>query len=228
MHKFLWLSIFSAVVVGGGAVYLLISDRTVTEQQEAKVEDVEIVEERAEVPVIGQGTLGDLLALAQNLECTIDYQKDVVVSGTYFTSQGKMRGDFVVPSDQGEIISSLIMRDNTMYTWSEINGQKYGMQFDLAELAVAKETGKAPETREPVPIDAAVNYDCKPWVQVDGSIFEPPSDIIFQDFSNILNQGMEFGTIYEETNGAASQCELCAKVPAGEGRDECMAAFSCQ
>ena len=228
MQKFLVLIILGAVVVGGGAVYLLINDREVDEVQNTENSEVEIIEPSTSAPVNGHGTLTNLLALAQNLECTINYQTKVSVSGTYFTSQGKMRGDFVVPSDEGEVLSSLIMRDNTMYTWSEIDGQKYGMQFDLNEVKAAKEKGESPETREPVPLDAAVDYDCKPWVSVDGSIFEPPSDIIFQDFSKILNQGMEFGTIYEEKPDTASQCELCAQVPAGAGQNECKKAFSCE
>ncbi len=228
MHKFLLLIIFGAVVVGGAAVYLLINDREVSEIQDDTNSEVETIKQSANEPVVGKGTLENLLALAQNLECTINYQKDVAVSGTYFTSQGKMRGDFIIPSEQGEVLSSLIMSDNTMYTWSEIEGQKYGMQFNLDEVKTAREKGEVPDTREPVPLDAAVDYDCKPWVVVDGSIFEPPSDIIFQDFSNIINRGMEYGTVYNQASGTASQCELCAQVPAGAGRDECMATFSCQ
>lgn len=228
MHKFLLLSIVGAVVVGSGAVYFLLNDRPVAEVQSTEKNEVEKIEETKNEPVAGRGSLKNILALAQNLECTIDYETQVKVSGTYFTSQGKMRGDFVVPSAQGDVLSSLIMRDNKMYTWSEIQGKKYGMQFDLSEVAAAREAGDIPDTREPVPLDAAVNYDCKPWVSFDGSIFEPPSDIIFQDFSKVINQGMEYSTIYEEKTDTTNQCAMCAKVPAGTGRDECMAAFSCQ
>ena len=228
MNKFLVLSIFGAVIVGGSAVFLLLNDRPVTSESASLETSVGLTEAPSGQPATGRGTLQNLLGLAQNLECTINYQTDVAVSGTYFTNQGKMRGDFIVPSAEGDVLSSLIMRNDTMYTWSVINGQKYGMKFDLSEVETAREEGDIPDTREPVPLDAAVDYDCKPWVSLDGSIFEPPSDIIFQDFSNILNMGMEFGTIYEEGGDTAAQCEMCAQVPAGTGRNECLAAFSCR
>jgi len=228
MYKFLMLSIAGAVIVGGAAVYLLISDRPETAELANHDVPAKSADPITNESVAGRGTLDNIMALAQNLECKINYQTEVAVRGTYFTSQGKMRGDFITPSAQGDLLSSFIMHDNTMYSWSEIDGKKYGLQFDLSAVEAAKADGDIPETREPVPLNAAVDYDCKPWVSFDGSIFKPPSDIIFKDFSNVLNAGMEFGTIYEETGDTESQCELCTQVPAGTGRNECLAAFSCQ
>jgi len=228
MHKLILWSIFGAIVVGSGALYLLVNDRPEIEFKETVIGEVEVMDKNSKEPLTGRGTLENILALSQNLECTIDYQADAEITGTYFTSQGKMRGDFIVPSGQGDVLSSFIMLDNTMYTWSVVDGQKYGMQFDLDKLELARASGDIPDTREPVPLDAALNYDCKPWISFDGSIFQPPSDIIFQDFSNILNMGMEFGTVYEENGDTASRCESCAQVPVGAGRNECLVAFSCQ
>lgn len=229
MSKVLLLSIFGAVAVGGGAVYLLVNDRPTDEMSDVTTGEVREVEEKDNTPVAGRGTLESLLSLAQNLECTVNYDADAdaEVNGTYFTSSGKMRGDFVVNSEAGQAVSSVIMKDNTMYSWSEIDGEKYGVKFNLDEVKEAEQAGEAPDTREPVPLDADVDYSCKPWTSFDNSVFEPPSDIIFQDFSNILNAGMEFGTIYEETGGESDQCEMCSSIPAGAGRDACLAAFSC-
>ena len=43
-----------------------------------------------------------------------------------------------------------------------------------------------------------VDYDCKPWPNVDYTVFEPPASVIFRDMNEITNSMMEFGTIYEE------------------------------
>ncbi len=232
MNKFLLFSIGGALLVGGVAVSLLVqtdSDEMITaEDSDTKV----VLEEETQLPTSGRSTLSDLLSRAVDLECNISHKLDnnssEEVSGTYFTSNGKMRGDFIVPGAGEDVVSSVIMRDDNLYSWSEINGEKYGVKIDINAVEEKRANGEVPDTNEPVPLDAPVQYDCKAWTNVDGSIFEPPSDVIFKDFSTIINTGMEFGTIYEDSPDKAKQCELCAQVPAGEGRDSCMAAFSCQ
>lgn len=185
-------------------------------------------------PSSGTGSLQELMAKAEDLECTITYKKptlaggpDVVeepVTGTYFTSAGKMRGDFIVPEAIAGSVSSIIMRDNVMYNWSVIEGEKYGMKYDMTGTA---SVGDAPEAKGPVPLDQAVAYDCKPWEKVDGSIFEPPTDVLFRDVADMVDINMEYGTTYEQT-GISAQCELCEKVAPGPGQDECRATFKCQ
>jgi hypothetical protein len=138
-----------------------------------------------------------------------------------------MRGDFILPEAGEGSVSSIILRDNMMYNWSVIEGEKYGMKYDLSTMAKAESAGKAPEAKGPVPVDQPVNYECKPWENVDGSIFEPPTDVLFRDIADMMNINMEYGTTYEQT-GLSAQCELCEKVAPGPGQDECRATFKCQ
>jgi hypothetical protein len=126
------------------------------------------------------------------------------------------------------VVSSVILKDQVLYSWSEIDGETYGMKISMEAMNKQKETGQGPDTREPVPLDAPVNYSCKAWPAVDGSIFEPPSNVIFKDYADVVNTGMEFGTVYDEVGGQSAQCALCEKVEAGPGKDECRKAFSCQ
>lgn len=148
--------------------------------------------------IVGEGSLDLLANRGENLECSILYKKDDIsgqtLEGTYFTSLKRMRGDFIMPEGG---VSSVIVQDGFMYTWSIIEGQKYGMKVNLDELKKAK-ASTTPDTREAVPLEANVKYDCEPWNNVDGSIFEPPTDIIFTEFSDVMNGGMEYGTIYED------------------------------
>ncbi len=148
--------------------------------------------------IIGEGSLDSLANRGENLECSILYKKDDVsgqaLEGTYFTSLKRMRGDFMMPEGG---VSSVIVQDGFMYTWSVIEGQKYGMKVNLDELKKAN-ASSTPDTREPVPLESNVTYDCKPWNSVDGSIFVPPTDVVFTEFSDVMNGGMEYGTIYED------------------------------
>lgn len=146
----------------------------------------------------GTGSLEELRAFGEDMECTITYEPEdgaATVEGTYFVSDGNVRGDFLTetPDLSGEMLSSLILRDDMMYVWTELEGETYGLRMDLAELDAS-----AAEGNEPVPLDETVEYDCAPWTNVDRTIFEPPADVLFRDFSEIMQSGMEYGTLYEE------------------------------
>lgn len=146
----------------------------------------------------GQGTLQSLMALAPSVECSITYEVTGApsVTGTYFVHDGQIRGDFLttVPELGGDVLSSLIMKDGVMYTWSDIGGQQYGMKVTID--ATTPDT--ALEGREPIPQDAPITYDCRVWTTIDNSIFMPPTTVIFQDMSSLLDAGMEYGTLYTE------------------------------
>ncbi|MCD5381281.1 MAG: hypothetical protein LR008_01765 [Candidatus Pacebacteria bacterium] len=146
----------------------------------------------------GNSTLDDIRGWGEDLECTIRVSADEVseeVEGTYFVSDGKMRGDFLTssPDLEGKILSSLIVKDSTMYTWSEIEGELYGVKMDLSLM-----DDSSIETNQVVSLDDDVKYSCKSWNTVDQTVFNPPVDILFQDLGELLQSGMEYGNIYEE------------------------------
>lgn len=233
MQKILLFGLVGVLVVVAGILALLFKNSEVADVKNGDLVNMETVPDvntALKFEAVGNGSLKSLLNQAVNLECTIKYapEGESAVEGKYFTNQGKMRGDFVVESEGMSVVSSMIMLDEKLYSWSEIDGQKYGVLIDLKEVETQSQNGNVPDTKEPVPLEAEVAYDCKSWTQIDNSIFEPPSDIKFQDFSNIMESGMEFGNIYEETIGTEDQCALCARLPAGEGRDSCQVTFSCR
>lgn len=231
MKKFFLFSSIAAVAVGGAAVYLLISGSPQGSSSENFTPQTSMPEEVKKVePTSGSGSLQSLMERAEDLECNITYTdttSDQIVEGTYFTSSGKMRGDFIVPGVNGTMVSSMIMKDQMFYSWTEIDGEIYGMKMSLTEMDEQKASG-GPDTREPVPLDNPVDFSCKAWENVDGSIFETPSNVLFKDYADIMSTGMEFGTVYDEASGTSAQCSLCEKVDAGPGRDECRKAFQCQ
>ncbi|KKT80136.1 MAG: hypothetical protein UW75_C0005G0013 [Parcubacteria group bacterium GW2011_GWF2_44_8] len=232
MRNILLLSIGGAVIVGGVALYMIFgtAPEEVTTTDGGEVTTEEQTNEEVKIPMSGNGSLSALLAFGQNLECSIEYTPQVeggaATQGTYFTSRGRMRGDFVVDSMGTQMVSSMIIDDESMYSWSEIDGQKYGMKMTLSELETSQTDDTAPEANEAVPLDESVKYNCKPWVNIDGSIFEPPTDIIFTDYSAVVDMGMEFGTSYEGGAGADA-CAACDQAT-GEARTQCRAMMSCE
>ena len=233
MKTFLLWSIGIASVIGAGAVYLLFSTtpekEAVTEIQEQL--EIEAEENEVSFPTSGKGSFEALMARGENLECTISYAASTAdqttTEGTYFTAAGKMRGDFLVTSSGVQTVSSVIMKENTLYSWTEIEGEAYGMKIAMSELEASKNTEGTPAAQEVVPLDAEVDYSCKAWVAVDNSIFEPPSDVLFRDFGDIVNMGMEFGNMFEGGEGMGDQCAACDSLT-GSDKSQCRAMMSCE
>jgi hypothetical protein len=186
-------------------------------------------------PLSGRGTLATLRDLNQDLECRVtrDDEPGVTHDGTVFVSAGRIRGDFVTVGEGMSAVSSLIIRDGTLYLWSEIDGQLWGVKSTLA-------TGTPPtspqlSTQEPVALDDAIRYECKTWSVVDGSVFVPPADVLFRDVAEAAAQGMEYGTVFEDGTADAmvspsaptSGCAACAQVGDPAARELCEIEFSC-
>jgi hypothetical protein len=200
--------IFSLSVAGVVVLILFLyalfgADRTsdtATSTTEPSSAEQQVVEETKTPQVLtGQGAFAELKDLGRNLECRIQYVAEDMtepVIGTYFVSQGRIRADFEVPAPElgGQIVSSMIYTDEMYYAWSDIDGQLYGVSANIATL----DTFDQASLNEPVSADDLVSYECTQWEVVDGSVFEPPADVLFQDLSSILDAGMEYGTIYTE------------------------------
>ena len=236
-NKITLIVISIALLVALVAIFLLFSNST------SEIKNEESVIEKTENPQTetttslfearGRGSVEDLMGRSENLECVIIYTNSDLSEekseGTLFTSRNRMRGDFETNSDGMNTVGSMIINDNVMYSWSEIDGEKFGMKVNLDELQKYKEDngGDAVDAREPVSLEDEVSFDCKKCVNIDNSVFVPPSDVIFRDFGDVINTGMEFGNIYEGGPEGVNQCELCEAIPAGTDRNECLAAFGC-
>jgi hypothetical protein len=193
-----------------------------------------------EEPLSGRGTLASLLTRARNLECAVanDADPQSATEGTVFLSDGSIRGDFLTGPRGQQTPSSLIVRDNTLFLWSTIDGQSWGVKSQLNASAPAPDEPRL-ETQEPIGLHDDVRYECKPWDVVDGSVFVPPSTILFRDLSTILEQGMEYGTTFEGAaveggstsmsapSGGEGSCATCAALSDESAREMCEIQFGC-
>lgn len=198
------LLVLGAVVVGFGYYTLLSSPASqkadeMTAAQESMADESTVINESDLVPssLEGTGSLSHLRQLGKDIECTISYtneEEQTSVEGTYFVSEDNMRGDFLTESAdlEGQVLSSMIINGNMMHVWSEVEGGVYGMKMNLTEAENSEV-----ETNQPISLDANVQYECHAWEAVDRTIFEPPSDVLFRDMSDLMRAGMEYGTVYE-------------------------------
>lgn len=199
-----YLAIFgiSALVIGALAYMLIFSvpdqkDDLIDSTNSTSTAETDVAK-KVEAPLAGVSTLEALRLRGDDLECVISYippETKEKVEGTYFVSDGNIRGDFLTPSPDlgGLVLSSIIINDPMMYIWSEIDGQLYGIKLDLTTTDKA-----AMEKNEPISLQDNVDYTCKPWENVDRTVFQPPSTVLFQDTSELMKAGMEYGTVYDE------------------------------
>jgi hypothetical protein len=234
MRNVLVLSVGGAVIVGAVALYLLFGtdESPVQTTDTNSASQIEEETKNAATPFSGTDSMQALLARGENLECTVEYQimgdTNIPTHGSYFTSRGRMRGDFVMDSSGIETLSSVIIDNDTIYSWTEVEGKRYGMKMTVSEFEAAEADESTPDAQQAIPMDAAVEYDCKPWVVVDGSIFEPPTDLVFTEFSAVMNAGMEFGTVYEgSAEVSAKQCASCDELE-GAAAVQCRTMLACE
>lgn len=195
---------FIAVLVAATVVYALLFHQPTQRSTSENAEQESAITNTETTPVdesfSGQDTLKALLSYGKDLECVITYvpsEYESEITGTYFVSGGSIRGDFLMNSPElgGQVLSSIIIKDNEFYSWSNINGATYGMKMSLDAMQNSEGNGAV---KEPVPQDAVVEYTCDTWSPVDGSVFVPPGNVLFQDYSKLMQTGMEYGTLYTE------------------------------
>ncbi|MEK7638924.1 MAG: hypothetical protein AAB388_02050 [Patescibacteria group bacterium] len=204
--KLIALLAIIAVIVGGFVFFTLFDDASpdgeeeVVEKTSGETATPPEAESEPEV-FAGSGTLAELQALGKNIECAISYtpnEHEAAVTGTYFIGDGQVRGDFLTPSPDldEDMVSSVIIEGTNMYAWSTIADATYGVKADLTLAAANSESSDGSLIKTPVPSTEPVRYDCKTWTAVDGSVFVPPSDVLFKDAAALQGAGMEYGTLY--------------------------------
>jgi hypothetical protein len=199
MKKMLFLLVL-AIGVSLFAYYSLFrveSDFLKYQPQDVSSDEKVAEESTNKKPFSGTGSLTSLREIGDDIECNVSYKNysdDSVIEGTYFTSDKDMRVDLLVPSPdlEGLILSSIIIKDDMFYSWAEIDGGMYGVKTTLAD-------GRDDVAFEQIPVamDAQISYTCKPWTNVDRTVFETPSSVLFRDQEDVIKSGLEDAIIYE-------------------------------
>lgn len=147
----------------------------------------------------GSGSIRELYERGGSIECQITFipnPLEAEITGNIFTNEGRVRGDFVVPAPDlnGQTVASIIYDQPTLYIWSEIDGETFGVKQTQDNFSGLGDTAAA------IDYDTEVQYDCLTWPRVDNTIFEPPTNVLFNDTQE-MNANMEFGTLFEDENG---------------------------
>lgn len=166
--------IIGLILVAGGVWYATSMTPTETETVDANTENMNSDAPSTEAMNF-KGSLQGLVARGGSWQCEVSVTTEgVTTKGTSYIASGMVRTDFVSTVPQyGEIESHMIMRDSTVYTWSNLMPQ--GMKFPIVDGTM----GGARSSTEVTPqFDGEYDYTCKAW-PTDESKFALPTDITF-------------------------------------------------
>ncbi|MCR4263996.1 MAG: hypothetical protein NUV98_04750 [Candidatus Roizmanbacteria bacterium] len=167
-------------------------------------------------------SLRALMQLGSNQTCTFS-DTESQSEGTVYIAGGNVRGDFSSELTDSEMVSHMIVTDETMYMW--VDGQTSGFKMSLTELEEAQDDTALNEQNSPksVDIDKQIDYECSSW-RVENSVFTPPSTIEFTDFSEMMESAE--GMMEESDTDTSDQCAVCANLP-DSAKQQCLDSFSC-
>lgn len=205
------------IIVGAGA-YVMFKNSSASPQMDNS--DKMMKEEGA---MEGKNSLKALLTSGSSQMCTFkDLVDDADYDGTVYVSGGKMRGDFTSTTNGQTYMTHMIIKDNTMHSWTDGQAMGYMMAFDVNAAMDSQKDNKdsAPKT---VDIDKMIDYQCSGW-SVDESKFTPPASVKFQSMGEMMGPT---GTMTNDKSGSSnSQCAACSSLT-GDDKAQCLAVLNC-
>lgn len=143
---------------------------------------------RPAIPMVGENgkisgnyAIEGIMRLGKPYVCTFEKSDGISkIAGVVHTDGQKIYEEFRIKTDalEGkEFNSFLIIRDGEAYTWTSLQNIGY-------KSSVAKSASKNASLQEQAQIIGTrdkVQYECKPWPEVDNTIFETPAWITFSE-----------------------------------------------
>jgi len=127
------------------------------------------------------GTFKAAMALGVPMKCDYTLEDGTVATG--YIKNGMYYGQTTVDEEVGNIL----VKDNCSWTWSETTKEGVTFCSDPEDVAAMAEDATAEKpTVDPETVNVPEgDFDCTPTI-VDDSLFEPPTDVTFTDFSALM------------------------------------------
>lgn len=149
--------------------------------------------------------------------------------GTVYLNNGMMRGNFTSVANGQSVASHMIVKDDSVYVWSD--GLAQGYKMDVSTLDTPPSQG----SQSGIDATAPVGYDCKAG-NIDSSVFELPAGITFSTVGAATvpaGSGIPAGAADTGASAGASasvhaaQCQACDQAPNAATKAQCRQALAC-
>lgn len=142
-------------------------------------------------------SIKDALSQSVSMECT--YTDEEGRQSKAYIKNGAIRSDYTGADEEES--GSMIVTEKKMYMWSG----KEGYMMDIPEVTPTEEEQTVSESiaqKDEVVADLEkYKESCKPAVLLD-SLFTPPADVNFQDYSQMMEQNMQ---MMQEQSGMSEE-----------------------
>lgn len=142
-------------------------------------------------PFSGSGSFLSLLEMGMSIQCDYQYTPETggAVAGTSYIDgrTGRVRSDFEMQQAGERYESSLIVKDDRSYVWTNSAYGNFAIVSDVSsDGSVEAETAG----EDMVSLDDEVSYDCRPWT-VEESRFALPAGVEFQTMEQMMQARMQ-------------------------------------
>lgn len=219
--KLILAGIVVSIIIGGAAIYAISNG---DDNNSDLASDVEVAghSESEALGSLETSSINKLLERDEARSCSFNYFDETTqskTSGEVYLDNGKMSGQFIYETNDGEQqISNIIQDSEYQYVWldDESNGFKTSLET-IKKLSEGNESsnGEQGSSQEAIDRDAEYDFECYNWT-ADSEKFIPPVDVSFTDYSAEL----------EEVNQSAEelkklQLEACATLTDESARIAC-------
>lgn len=187
MTKTTIFSIIGAVIIIAVATVLIITNKPKTTDQDNLANQETDQTTQSNDDMSSNAPSGKKMAFVDFVKQGGSYQCDVnqyidsaysaTTKGKVYIAGGNIRGDYKTIVQGMNINSSMIVRDEMVYTWTSLSstGYKSKVTADSTANTQAGASGNFSWNAEMVG-----DYDCTPWT-TDASMFTIPASITFQE-----------------------------------------------
>lgn len=181
------------------------------------------------------GSVADLLARNKSAKCDLVAQQgENIISGTTYVSGTKARSDYQMKGANNQNMNSHMINDGTwMYTWSDdASGQAMKIKLDTLNSDQFNSSGAQNQAQDSglEEYQSDMNYQCYNWA-TDASLFVPPADLNFIDFSQIMEDAFRSlpATPTGQNSGLPDNlCSQCDALPNAQAKSSCQQSLGCQ
>lgn len=155
----------------------------------------------------------EILKSGQIQQCDFKSDEgDAATSGVVYFNNQNLRADFTIKDESKESAVFMIRKGNDNYIWGTSFPNNAGVKMTLS----MDEFAKSDQTKDYLDPNKKVDYKCKPWA-LDISMFNPPSNIKFQDLSEMM----------KGSTSSSSSCSVCNSLT-GDEKTACLTSLNCQ
>jgi hypothetical protein len=172
---------------------------------------------------IAKNTLLGLMTSGVPVQCSFtDAPTDgkTKVSGTFLIASNKMHGDMTVTTEGKDQQMSMINDGSFMYIWGpamEKSGLAGGFKMEVKPNS--SDTVNS-QVKQYVDQNKQLDYNCKPWIVLPNT-FTPPSDVKFQDMSEMMKQMQQ-----KMSASGFDKCAACSSL-SGDAQATCKTQLGC-